>query len=204
MNDTREPMSVGRLEAFSDGVFAIAITLLVLEIRLPAGEGDLLGRLLHLWPSYLAYVISFLLIGMIWMNHHRMFHHIRRVDGTLLGLNVLLLMSVSFLPFPTHVLAEALHDRHDSQVAAGFYGTVLVIGGVFYNAVWCYASIGHRLLGDTITPAEARTLRIRWGLGPVLYLVATLLGLWSAAASLVLYILLLLFYFFDLRPRRAD
>ena len=157
-------MSVGRAEAFSDGVFAIAITLLVLDIRLPTGtasEPALLGELLGLWPSFLSYAVTFLLIGMIWMNHHRMFHHIHRTDGTLLGLNVLLLMSIAFLPFPTHVLAEAVYSGRGEHVAAVLYGLTLVIGGVFYNAIWWYASNKHRLLGESITPAEATALRLR-------------------------------------------
>lgn len=202
----RHTMSVARLEAFSDGVFAIAITLLVLELKLPGepeSDSGLLHELLHLWPSYLSYVVSFLLIGMIWMNHHRMFHHIRRVDGMLLGLNNLLLLSVSFLPFPTHVLAESVHAGHGEHVAAVFYGLELVVGGICFNAVWWYASLGHRLIGDTMTPAEASALRLRWGVGPVLYLVAALLGLLSAAASLVMYVGLLVGYYFDLRPRPA-
>jgi uncharacterized membrane protein len=198
-------MSVGRLEAFSDGVFAIAITLLILEIRLPGAptsDSALTHELLQLWPSYLSYTVSFLLIGMIWINHHRMFHHIRHTDGILLGLNILLLMSVAFLPFPTQVLAEAVRTGHGEHTAAVFYGLALVIGGIFYNAVWCYASIGHRLLADDITPEAAASLRIRWGMGPVLYLVAAAVGWFSAAASLTMYVVLLLLYFFDLRPRR--
>ncbi|MFI7691410.1 TMEM175 family protein [Nonomuraea sp. NPDC049655] len=203
MSDDSSVMSTGRLEAFSDGVFAIAITLLVLEIRLPEGwEEDLGGALIGLWPSYLTYMVTFLLVGMIWMNHHRMFHFIQRTDGLLLALNVLLLMDVASLPFPTHVLAEALHADHDTQTAAVFYGIVLVIGGIFYNAVWWYASSGHRHLGGHITPAEARSLRFRWGMGPVLYLVATVIGALSAIGALVFYVLLLIFYMFDMRPRR--
>jgi uncharacterized membrane protein len=202
-------MRTGRLEAFSDGVFAIAITLLILEIRLPADAGQfddaaLRRALLALWPSYLSYLISFLLIGMIWMNHHRMLHHITRVDGTLLGLNTLLLMNIAFLPFPTRVLAETVGTGHGEHTAAVFYGLVLVIGGVLYNAVWWYASAGHRLLGEHITPREAAVLRTRWGMGPLLYLVATLIGLLSAAASLACYVLLLLLYLIDMRPRRID
>jgi uncharacterized membrane protein len=203
VSDDSSAMSTGRLEAFSDGVFAIAITLLVLEIRLPEGwEEDLGGALIGLWPSYLAYVVTFLLVGMIWMNHHRMFHFIHRTDGMLLALNVLLLMDVAFLPFPTHVLAEALRAEHGTQMAAVFYGIVLVIGGIFYNAVWWYSSLGHRHLGGHITPAEARSLRFRWGMGPVLYLVATVIGAFSAIGALVFYVLLLVFYMFDMRPRR--
>ncbi|MEV1244377.1 TMEM175 family protein [Nonomuraea sp. NPDC049750] len=203
MSDDPSAMSTGRLEAFSDGVFAIAITLLVLEIRLPEGwEEDLGGALIGLWPSYLAYVVTFLLVGLVWMNHHRMFHFIYRTDGILLTLNVLLLMDVAFLPFPTHVLAEALRSEHGTQMAAVFYGIVLVIGGIFYNAVWWYSSLGHRHLGAHISPAEARSLRFRWGMGPVLYLVATVIGAFSAVGALVFYVLLLVFYMFDMRPRR--
>jgi uncharacterized membrane protein len=201
-----EPMiSTSRLEAFSDGVFAIAITLLVIEIHLPEGwEDDLGGALLSLWPSYFAYAVTFLLVGMIWMNHHRMFHFIRKTDGMLLALNVLLLMDVAFLPFPTHVLAEALHAGAQAQRdAAVFYGAVLVLGGIFYNALWWYASWNHRHLGGHITPAEARALRVRWGMGPLLYLVGTVVGAVHAVAALVYYVCLLIFYFFDMRPRRT-
>jgi len=200
-------MTVGRLEAFSDGVFAIAITLLILEIRLPTTDwhtdAALREALLRLWPSYLAYFISFLLIGMIWMNHHRMFRHIRRGDGMLLGLNILLLLSVAFIPFPTHVLAEAVHAGAGQRTAIVFYGLVLVIGGIFYNALWWYASAGHRLLDDSITAAQARALRIAWGMGPVLYAVATVIGLFTWQAAMIFYVALLVFYFFDLRPRHS-
>ena len=200
-------MSTSRVEAFSDGVFAIAITLLILEIRLPgstAGLTDarLRAELLGLWPSYLAYAISFLLIGMVWINHHRMFRYIERVDGVLLGLNVLLLMDVAFLPFSTDVLAQSLRGTSAEHTAAAFYGLVLAVGGVFYNALWLYASYGHRLLGEHITPREARALGLRWSLGPLFYLVAAGVGLINAVASLGCYVLLLVFYFFDLRPRR--
>ncbi|GAA3152952.1 TMEM175 family protein [Nonomuraea roseoviolacea] len=207
MTDNPPVISTSRLEAFSDGVFAIAITLLVIEIHLPEGwEHDLRGALISLWPSYVAYAITFLLVGMVWMNHHRMFHFIRRTDGVLLGLNVLLLMDVAFLPFPTHVLAEALHsgDGAAQRVAAVFYGLVLVVGGIFYNAVWWYASLGHRHLGPHITPPEARALRLRWGLGPVSYLVPTVIGAFSAVAALCCYVFLLVVFCFDMRPRRRD
>jgi uncharacterized membrane protein len=110
----------GRVEAFSDGVFAIAITLLVLEIRVPEDTAHLLRELGNLWSSYLAYVISFLLIGLIWANHHVMFEHIRRTDRMLLFLNTLLLMNVAFLPFVTAVLAAALRAGDGQRVAVVF------------------------------------------------------------------------------------
>jgi len=201
-------MRTSRVEAFSDGVFAIAITLLILEIRLPgdsAGLTDarLRAELLGLWPSYLAYTLSFLLIGMVWINHHRMFRHIERADGILLGLNVLLLMDVAFLPFSTNVLALSLRGTSAQHIAAAFYGLVLAVGGVFFCAVWWYAASGHRLLNDHITPRQARALGMRWSLGPVFYLVASAIGLLNAVASLACYGLLLVFYFFDMRPRRV-
>jgi uncharacterized membrane protein len=208
--------STGRVEAFSDGVFAIAITLLILDIRLPdTPESDtrdtgtltdagLRHELLALWPSYLAYLVSFLLIGMVWINHHRMFHHITHVDGRMLGLNVLLLADVAFLPFPTSVLAQSLRSGSAEHTAAVFYGLVLVIGGVFFNAVWWYAASGHRLLGERITPHEAKVMLRRWTLGPVLYLVAAVIGLFSAVGSLASYVFLLVFYFFDVRPTRSS
>lgn len=205
-------MSTSRVEAFSDGVFAIAITLLILEIHLPSDsstatdgltDAKLRHELLALWPSYLAYTISFLLIGMIWINHHRMFRYIERVDGIVLGLNVLLLMDVAFLPFSTDVLALSLRGTSAQHTATALYGLVLAVGGVFFSGVWFYAASGHRLLSEHITPREARALGIRWAMGPLCYLVAALVGLLNATASLACYVLLLLLYFFDMRPKHA-
>jgi uncharacterized membrane protein len=200
----RIEMESGRLEAFSDGVFAIASTLLVLEIRVPEASSELARDLVRLWPSYLAYVVSFLLIGVVWLNHHTMFHYIERVDRWLLVFNLLLLLNVAFLPFPTAVLAEAIATGEGPRPAVLLYGGSLVVGGVFFNAVWLYASWGHRLLGDHITPAEAAALRRRFLPGPVVYAVAALVGLLNATASLVLYGLLLVVYMFERPPRVAD
>src|SRR4051812_13679869 len=107
----------GRLEAFSDGVFAITITLLVLEIRPPTDYTHLLHGLAALWPSYLAYVLTFLFVGQVWANHHVMFDHIRAADRVVLLLNTLLLMAVAFLPFATSVLAGAMRDGHGQRTA---------------------------------------------------------------------------------------
>jgi uncharacterized membrane protein/catechol 2,3-dioxygenase-like lactoylglutathione lyase family enzyme len=190
-------ISTDRLEAFSDGVFSIAITLLVLDLQ-PDHSKPLAQALGQLWPNYVGYVVSFLLIGVVWLNHHTMFHYIRRVDRRLLVLNLLLLLSVAFLPLPTSVLAHAIHTGHGKNVAAGFYGGTLVIGGIFFNAIWYYASTGHRHLGNHISPWTARQIRNRFVMGPLLYLAATLVGLLvSAEASLVMYALLLVFYMFE-------
>jgi uncharacterized membrane protein len=113
-------VETSRLETFSDGVFAIAITLLILAIAVPP-PGTALGReLLGLWPSYLAYGVSFLVIGAIWINHHALFRHIVRADGMLLLLNLLQLMAIAFLPFPTAVLAQAFHRGADEAIATAF------------------------------------------------------------------------------------
>ena len=114
----------GRVEAFSDGVFAIAITLLVLEIRVDPADFDHLARALaHEWPAYLAYVTSFLTVGGVWLSHHALFSRLRYVDAVLLRINLVLLLVVSFLPFPTGVLAQALHANNRAErVAIAFYG----------------------------------------------------------------------------------
>jgi uncharacterized membrane protein len=144
--------ATGRIEAFSDGVLAIAITLLVLEIKLPEGAYDhLWTSLVHEWPSYLAYVTSFLTIGGIWMAHHGLFVRLKWIDSTLMQLNIVLLMVVSFLPFPTGVLAGALHasDRAE-RVAIGVYGATLLASQLLFAAIARYA-IAHPELHEEMT-----------------------------------------------------
>ena len=123
----------GRIEAFSDGVFAIAITLLVIEIGVPHVEGTtLFGALVEQWPSYLGYVISFLQIGVIWANHHNRFRFIVRSDHVLLFLNILFLMCVAFIPFPTALLAEYLQGIERTTAGAVYAGT-LAVTAVFFT-----------------------------------------------------------------------
>ncbi|WP_052372699.1 TMEM175 family protein [Amycolatopsis taiwanensis] len=119
----------GRVEAFSDGVFAIAITLLILEIKVPSADehGGLWRALGAQWPSYAAYVVSFLIIGIMWVNHHQLFSYVARVDRTLMFLNLLLLMVVAAVPFPTAMLAEYLREDGASHVAAAVYSLVMVV-----------------------------------------------------------------------------
>ena len=115
----------GRVVTFSDAVFAISITLLILEISPPTDYTNLLHGLLALWPSYLAYGVTFLFIGQVWANHHVMFDHIRGADRVVLLLNTLLLMAVAFLPFSTSVLAGAFRNGHGERTAVVFYGIAL-------------------------------------------------------------------------------
>ena len=187
-------MDTTRLEAFSDGVFAIAITLLVLEIKVPPPGTAIGAELLRLWPSYLAYVVSFLVIGAIWINHHAMFKHIVRVDGMLLLLNVLHLLLIAFLPFPTAVLAEAFHRGTDESVAAAFYGGILTVIGIFVNAMWRYAAHGGRLLSIHLTATKIRKINRQFLVGPTVYAIATVVALVLPWLAVLLFILLNVFY----------
>jgi uncharacterized membrane protein len=153
----------GRLVAFSDAVFAITVTLLVLEIRPPTDYSHLLHGLLALWPSYLAYAVTFLFIGQVWANHHVMFDHIRAADRVVLLLNTLLLMVVAFLPFATSVLAGAFRNGHGERTAVVFYGIAFWVTALTFNAVWHYAR-RHRLLSDALDPAGATAIGRRFQL----------------------------------------
>ena len=150
-----------RLVAFSDAVFAITITLLVLEIRPPTDDENLLHGLLALWPSYLAYAVTFLFIGQVWANHHVMFDHIRGADRLVLLLNTLLLMVVAFLPFATSVLAEALRSSDGERTAVVFYGIAFGVTALTFNAVWQY-SCSHGLLSEALGTAGATAISRRF------------------------------------------
>lgn len=186
-------METNRLEAFSDGVFAIAITLLILEIKVPPAA-DLANGLLQLWPSYLAYAISFVVIGAIWINHHAMFDWIDRVDQKLLLLNTMHLMFIAFLPFPTAVLAEALHWGLNQSTATAFYGGTLTIIGVFVTAMWNYASRHRDLLNSTISQQRAKVITRRFLIGPFGYALATILAFINPWISIALFIGLNVFF----------
>ncbi|RKN15011.1 DUF1211 domain-containing protein [Micromonospora musae] len=169
---TRNP---GRLVAFSDAVFAIAVTLLVLDIRPPEDFRRLFHGLGALWPSYLAYSVTFLMIGQIWVNHHVMFDHIRVVDRLLMFLNTLLLMDVAFLPFAASVLADAFHSGHGERSAVVFYGATIELAAILFNIIWAYARHERQLLGATIDDTGARFVARRFRLAMI----------WIAAGMLV-------------------
>src|SRR5213595_2380301 len=178
----------GRLVAFSDAVFAITVTLLVLEIRPPTDYSHLLHGLLALWPSYLAYALTFLFIGQVWVNHHVMFDHIRAADRVVLFLNTLLLMVVAFLPFATSVLAGALRSGHGQRTAVVFYGIAFDVTAVTFNAVWQYAR-GQGLLSDDLDPDGVTAISRRFQLalawlttGAVLGVLLPVLGVVVIAA----------------------
>lgn len=196
-------MRTNRVEAFSDGVFAIAITLLVLEIRVPEETERLGPELLALWPSYLAYGISFLLIGLVWANHHVMFEKIARVDRVLLFLNTLLLANVAALPFTTAVLARAVSSGHGQPLAVAVYGAWLVVGGVFFNAVWLWARHRPELLTPRLSRAWVDQVARRFLLGPPMYLVGTVLAAFSWQLAVAVFAALIVFYWLPVAEWRS-
>lgn len=188
-------METGRLETFSDGVFAIAITLLVLEIVVPHLEepGELGQALLDLWPSYLAYATSFLTIGIMWVNHHTVFRQLRETDHRFLFINLGLLMLIAFVPFPTTLLADYAWGG-DGEPAALAYGTTLTITAVFYNLLWRYAAWNHRLLRPDCDPVEVSGISRAYLPGPFMYGAATLVALVSPEASAALFLAIAVLY----------
>lgn len=188
-------MSSGRLETFADGVFAIAATLLILNVdtQVEGGESGLANQLLHIWPSYIGYVVSFLTIGIIWVNHHTVMSQIGRVDRTFLFLNVVFLMCVAFIPFPTRLVAE--HVRTDGAGAAALvYGINLTLTAVMFSAIWFYAALGRRLLREDADNRTVTGISRSYLPGPWIYLTATLIALASPIASVLLYGAIALFY----------
>jgi uncharacterized membrane protein len=199
-----------RAESFSDGVFAVAITLLVIDL-LPIGAGTISSRqLTHAlsgaWPQYAAYAVSFLTIGIMWLNHHTMLAHVTRVDRPLLALNLFLLMGIVAIPFPTALVAEHLTGdfRAGGSVAAVVYGLVMIAISVGYSGMWLYLEAHRERLGAVARPRSPATASLRFGAGLAGYVVATLLAAFvSAAAALTLYGVIAVYYLFNHLPDPA-
>lgn len=188
----------GRIESFSDCVYSIAITLLVLDLKVPHGAPHTLARELALeWPSYAAYLLSFLFIGVMWINHHRLFTHIRKTDNTLLILNLLLLLGVTTVPFPTAVLASHLTGA-DARTAAVLYSATYLAIAFFFNLLWRYA-VARRLIDDRFQEA-AQGITRQYAYGPLLYVVCVLLVWIHPLVSLAFNALLAVFFAMPPRP----
>jgi len=185
-------VSKARLEAFSDGVFAVAITLLVIEIAVPGEHGDLPHQVGQLWPSFAGYLVSFATIGIIWVNHHTMVTRFERLDRAVLFLNLNLLLWVVLIPWSTALIAEHLRDTgSDEHFAAAVYAANLFLMGISFSFIWRHAT------STGILPADARATRqliVRNGLGNLAYLVAIGLAWISAPASLILCGLVAVYY----------
>ena len=180
-----------RLEAFSDGIFAFAATLLILNI---AVEGHPLGKqLLDIWPSYVAYAITFVTIGIIWTNHHLLMHQVAHVDRFFQLATVFFLMFIAFIPFPTRLLALNLQSE-GAEAAALAYGVTLTLTAVMFNVLWRYAAFGRRLLRQDADQKVIDGISRTYILGPVIYLTATLVALVNPVASAALYVAIAVFY----------
>jgi uncharacterized membrane protein len=198
-----------RAETFSDGVFAVAITLLALELKVPGGGGPLSHRLLEMWPAYLAYVVSFLSIGIMWLNHHTLFNHIVRVDRLLLVLNLLLLMFVAAVPFLTEVVGDELGEHMrggDATTIMVAYGLLMIAMSICFSAIWWYVVFHQGMLDARLEREPVRRSTPRFGIGFLAYVVTTLIALVSPLAALLLFGLTAIYYAFEHLPtaRKLD
>jgi uncharacterized membrane protein len=185
----------GRLEAFADGVFAIAATLLILNVdgQIPGDVTNLGASILHIWPSYLAYAVSFVTIGIMWVNHHTVMAQVGRTDRRFLFANIGLLMCIAFVPFPTRLVAEHIRGS-GARDAALVYGFTMVATAIMFNVTWFYASARRRLLRPDADAAVVSGLSRRYLPGPWIYLGATLIAFLSPTASVVLFLAIAAFY----------
>ncbi|HEY7917307.1 MAG TPA: TMEM175 family protein [Acidimicrobiales bacterium] len=198
-------MNKSRVEAFSDGVFAIAITLLVLTIAQPTDYKELASQLASRWPSLAAYVVSFLVIGIEWVNHHAVFTHLQRLDRGMFYCNLLLLMSIVFIPYPTEVFGEALRQGHGARTAAVFYSATMFVNACTWSVLWLYASVGRRLLSPDFPESQRATSTILFTAGTGAYLVSIGVALiFSPYVCLAFHGALAVYYAFDPISRRVE
>lgn len=182
------------MEAFSDGVFAIAITLLVLELGVPAGsEDDLLGSVLDQWPSYLTYLVSFSTIGAVWLEHTVITEFLDRATSALIRLNLLLLMVVSFLPFPTRLLGEYIGEDEAARVAVTVYGLNLLLVATVVSVLWRYA-VHDGLIHADMSDADVQTLTKRLTPGLAGYVVLIGAGLFVPVLALFGYLAIAVYF----------
>jgi uncharacterized membrane protein len=186
MEDIDAHSSTHRLEAFSDGVLAIAITLLIIEIGVPHVEGDdsLGDRIGDLWPSYFAYVLSFITIGIYWANHHSYMQLFRRTDHAFLILNVVFLMTIAFLPFPTAVLGEYLREDAQRGDAVTFYAFGLLLPAIAWFLLWWYGR-ARGLLLEGLAPRYVNVMTLQYVISIGIYsaaLIASLVEPWAGLA----------------------
>src|SRR5579863_1998789 len=198
-----EEKDTGRLESFSDGVIAVAITLLVLGLQPPAqilSNSYLLGWLGSQWANYLAFVTSFATIGVMWMNHHRMFSFIKHTDATLMLLNLLLLLFIVFVPFSTLLVAKYLQY---GNAALLFNGTYVMIA-IGFNVLLRYAAHENRLLGKQVDQQQLQAMLRQYRFGPLAYLITFVITWISVPLSLMLNLLMAVFWALPARKSRSQ
>jgi len=194
-------ISKGRVEAFSDGVFAVAATLLIFNIQIDkTAPGGLLAALLAAWPKYAAYVASFLTIGVMWINHHGLFGRIVRLDRVLVFLNLLLLMAIVFIAFSTAELGANILVPRDANTAASVYAINASVIAILFGAVWLYALARPHLLSPDVDREAARQAWLRFSVGTFVYLACIPLGLISPIAVVVVCAALAVYYAFERLP----
>jgi uncharacterized membrane protein len=193
-----------RVEAVSDGIFAIAITLLVLTISEPDDYSDLGHQLADRWPALAAYAVSFAVIGIMWFNHHAIFGLLETIDAAFFYLNLLLLMTIAFLPYPTGVLGKALQHGEGQRTAAVVYSVTMTVNAITWGALWLYASTHRRLLKESFPEQRRRVATIAFTFGVFAYAIAVGVALINAYACLVFHGALAIYYALDPLSRRAN
>jgi uncharacterized membrane protein len=188
-------MTTDRTEAFSDGVFAIAATLLILNVHLPSfDQGDVGRQLLNSWPAYLTYAISFLQIGIVWVNHHHLLELIARVDRGLMFLNLLLLVFIGFVPFPTGFVALAFQAGRYESLACVVYGALMAAMSAAFLLIWAYLARHGDLLEHPFSHGQIRQFMLRTIAGSAAYVTSAAISIVSPAASLAGFVLIALYY----------
>jgi uncharacterized membrane protein len=186
-----------RLEAFTDAIIAIAITLLVLDIKVPSSEANESNQALwhalgDIWPSYFGYALSFIVLGIMWVNHHQIFQYIARTNHTFLIINVFFLLCVSFLPFPTGLVAEYIGHEGEGTATIVYTGWFLMTA-IFYNLIWRYPQRAG-LIDEAADPAAIAAINRVFSLGPPSYLIAFLVAFISPTAALIIMTILAILY----------
>ena len=189
-------MPTARLETFADGVFAIAATLLIIDVSADAPGNGLGAALTHDWPQYVAYLVSFVTIGIMWVNHHACLELIDRADRRFLFINVALLACIAFVPFPTRLVAQHLRDD-GLRDAALTYGLTLTTTALCFSAFWFYAAMGRRLIAPGADDRMVRGISRSYLPGPLIYGTAALVALASPTASVILFALIAAVYVFE-------
>ena len=190
-------MSTNRLESFSDGVIAVAVTLLVLNIEVPSpGSGHSLGHeLAHQWPTYAAYATSFITIGIIWINHHAMISRLGRADHSILMLNLLLLLSIGVLPFGTNLIATYLREQHGQHLAAAIYAALFLAMSVAFTTLNRHILLRKaHLLSDSLDLERRRRILSRSLAGLIPYAIATAVAVVSPDLTLIICAGIAMFY----------
>jgi uncharacterized membrane protein len=199
-------VSTSRLEAFSDGVFAIAITLLIIDIKIPSEEDlkhqTLFWYIWHQWPKYFAYILSFVIVGIYWANHHYLFKFFKKTDHIFNMLNVLFLMTIAFLPYPSGILGEYIITPEHSKYAVNFYAFSIWLPAFSWLIMWLYAKNKKRIIDHRLTENFLKSMTWQYIISNILYITAFLVSLISPFVSIITCVSLTLLYL--LPPKKPE